>query len=339
MVRRLGTVGLFLGAFLIALAALSKFYMYDKLAVVPYNNETTSISETAPGADGTYLDVAGGLKISEAPLKSTRIVTGNVDKSKQASDDLDRDIAVWDTYSCTAPAAFDCGSGETPLSAADETVAFDRHTGETVTWKGTKSETDGETENGFAFRGLYFKFPFDTQKKTYQFWDGTLNKATPAKYVGEGKVDGLKVYKFEQTIAPVKTGTIDVPGTLVGSADATVTADRIYSNVRTFSVEPVTGVIVVGGEAQDAYLEVDGTRAVTTTDATLQYTKENTADTVDEYKSKAVLLTAVKSWVPIGGLVLGLVLIGLGVLSRRGNGSRGARRADSETDADLSEAR
>ncbi len=61
-----------------------------------------------------------------------------------------------------------------------------------------------------SFEGLYFKFPFDTQKKTYQWWDGTLARPPRAKYVGEGTVKGMKVYKFEQVIEPIKTGTIDV---------------------------------------------------------------------------------------------------------------------------------
>lgn len=328
MGKKLGTAALFLGAFVLALAVLSKFYMYDRLAVVPLNTETTSVSETAPGQDGTYLDIAGGLRVAEAPLKSTRIVTGNVDESKKASDELGRDVAVWDTYVCTAPAAFDCGSGETPLSGSDERVAFDRKTGEAVAWQGNTSESDGETTKDFAFEGQYFKFPFDTQQKTYRFWDGTLNEATPAKFVGEDTVDGLEVYTFEQTIAPVKTGTIDVPGSLVGSSEATVTADRIYSNVRTFSVEPVTGVIIVGGEAQDGYLELDGERVLTTTKATLQYTDANTSKVVDEYKPKAMLLTAVKTYVPYGGGVIGLLLIAAGLFSRRGADASGSRRAD-----------
>jgi hypothetical protein len=329
--RKFGLVAVFLGVFILVLAALSRFYMYDRLAVVPLNTKTTSISETAPGDDGTYLDIGGGLRVAEAPLKSTRVVTGDVEASEKASDELGRDVAVWDTYVCTAPAAFDCSSGETPLSASDETVAFDRQTGEVVPWKGNTSSSDGETTKDYAFEGQYFKFPFDTQKKTYQFWDGTLNKATPATYDGEGTVDGLKVLKFKQTIAPVKTGTIDVPGTLVGQPDAgTVTADRMYSNVRTFSVEPTTGVIVVGGEAQDGYLELDGERVLTTTQATLQYTKDNTADTVDEYKPKAALLTAIKTYVPIGGAVLGIVLIAAGLLARRGGGTSGSRRNDDE---------
>lgn len=328
MSKKLGTVALFLGAFLLALAALSKFYMYDRVAVVPLNHETTSLSTTLPGADAEYLDVEAGLKPTTGPLKNTKVIVGNIKEAKNASKELDRDIAVWDIYDCTDTPDFDCGSGKTPLAATDDRVAFDRNTGEAVNWKGARSEVDGKVIEPGNFEGLYFKFPFDSQKKTYQFWDGTLREATPAKYIGEGKVKGMKVYEYEQTIEPVKTGTIDVPGTLVGSDEPTVTADTIYSSVSTYSVDPVTGVILIGQTAQDSYLEVDGQRALTTTKATLRYTDANTAETVDEFKSKALLLTAVKTYVPVGGAVLGLILVGLGLLSRRdtGDGARKARK-------------
>lgn len=326
MSKKLGTVALFLGAFLLALAGLSKFYMYDELAVVPLNHEATSVATTAPGDDAEYLDVAAGLKPTTGPLKNTKVVVGNVEAAKKASKELDRDVAVWDIYDCTDTPDFNCGSGKIALSATDDRVAFDRNTGEAVDWEGARSDVDGEVIQPGDFKGLYFKFPFDAQKKTYPFWDGTLRKATPAKFVGEGTVKGMKVYKYEQTIEPVKTGTIDVPGSLVGSTEATVTADRIYSSVSKYSVDPVTGVVLVGQTAQDSYLELDGERALTTTDATLTYTDANVTDTVNEFKSKALLLTAVKTYVPIGGAVLGLVLIGIGLLTRRDNGA-GARKA------------
>jgi hypothetical protein len=325
----LGTVALFLGAFLLALAALSKFYMYDRLAVVPLNHETTSLSSTLPGADAEYLDVEAGLKPTTGPLKNTKVIVGNVEEGKKASKALDRDVAVWDIYDCTDTPDFSCGSGKTPLAATDDRVAFDRHTGESVDWKGARSDVDGKVIEPGKFEGLYFKFPFDAQKKTYPFWDGTLRKATPAKYIGEGKVKGMKVYKYEQAIAPIKTGTIDVPGSLVGSDEATVTADQIYSSVSTYWVEPVTGVLLIGQTAQDSYLEVDGQRALTTTKATLRYTEANTAATVDDFKSKSLLLKGVQTYVPVGGAVLGLVLIGLGLFSRRGNGAA-ARKAHKE---------
>lgn len=335
MGKKFGVVALFFGAFLLALAALSKFYMYDKLAVVPQNNTSTSISSTAVGDPATYLDVAAGLKIKEGPLKSTRIVVGDVKASERASKALGRDIAVWDTYKCTAPPTFNCAGGKTPLSATNDTVAFDRNTGKTVRWAGSKSETGGETIEPGDFEGLYYKYPFDTQKKTYQFWDETLREALPARYVGEGEVKGLKVYKFRQTIKPTKSGTIDVPGDLVDSKEDTVTADRMYSNVRSFSVEPNTGVIVIGQEKQDAYLEVDGERKVTTTAAKLTYTDKNTTDVVDEYKPKAALINAVQNTVPLVGGIVGLLLIALGVWLRffRKSNETGSRKADSFEDS------
>ena len=323
----MAAVALFLGTFLIAIAAFSKFYMYDRLAVVPLNTTTTSIAATAPGADAEYLDIANGLKIQNGPLRSVQIVKGDVDLSKQASKELKKDVAVWLTYSCTDVPTFDCASGKIPLSGSVDLVAFDRHTGETVEWKGTKMEADGDVVSPAPFKGLYFKFPFDTKKKTYQFWDGTLQKPTDAKFVGEGKVEGLKVYKFEQSVGPIKTGTIDVPGDLVGSDEDTVTADRIYSGVRHYSVEPVTGVIVVGGETQDSYLEIDGERVLTTTKAALEYTAENTKDTVDEYKGKSQLLSIVKTTLPIGGAIVGALLIALGLFVRRGGSEAGSRRS------------
>ncbi|MCW2750610.1 MAG: hypothetical protein JWR83_1720 [Aeromicrobium sp.] len=328
MGKKMGTVALFLGAFLLALAALSKFYMYDQLAVAPANTESTSTATTAPGADAQYLDAAAGLKITDGPLKNTKVVTGDVAESKKASKALGRNIDVWDIYDCTDKPDFNCGGSGTPLSATSDRVAFDSNTGEAVSWKGTRSESNGETIAPGDFEGLYFKFPFDAQKKTYGFWDGTLRKATPAKYVGEGTVKGMKVYKYEQTIAPIKTSTIDVPGSLIGSAEATVTADQIYSSVSNYSVDPVTGVILFGQTAQDSYLEVNGQRVLTTTKATLAYTDKNISDTVNTYKSKAKLLTLIKTGIPVGGTVLGLVLIGLGVMTRRGGNTDGARRAD-----------
>lgn len=333
MKTKLGLVALFLGVFILVLAALSKFYMYDRLAVVPLNQDTVSNSQTAPGADGEFLDVAAGLKITNAPLRNVKIVRGDIDASKKASDELDRDIAVWNIYDATDTADFDFAGGETALSATDDTVAFDRNTGEAVAWKGTKSVGDGETIEPGDFEGLYFKFPFDAQKKTYKFWDGTLREATPAKYVGEGEIKGLKVYKYRQVIEPVKTGTIDVPGDLVGSDEETVTADRIYSSVSDYNVEPVTGVVIKGQTAQDSYLELDGERVLTTTKATLGYTDENVSETVDDYKGKAALLTAVKSTVPLVGLILGLVLIGVGLFLTLAAGNRRGRTGGHSAEA------
>lgn len=302
-----------LGGFLLVLGLLSKFYMYDKLAVVPLNQNTTSISETLPGADATYLDVAAGAKVTTGPLRSVRVTTGDVDLSKEASDELNQNVSVWNSFVCTDTPDFDCSSGRTPLSSSNDVVAFDRHSAEAVSWPGAVAQKDGkDTED--PFEGLVFKFPFDTQKKSYDFWDGTLMQALPAEFEEETEIEGLKVYKFVQTIEPTVSGTSDVPGNLVDSEESTVTADRVYSNVRTLYVEPVTGAIIKGGESQDSYLEYNGVRGATTTQATLEYTEDYVKENVDEYKSKASLLAAVQTTVPLVASILGILAIGFGAL-------------------------
>lgn len=329
MGKKFGIVALFLGAFLLALAALSKFYMYDQLAVVPANNVSTSISATAEGDDAEYLDVGaeGGPAVMNGPLKSTRIVTGNVELSEEASEDLDRDIAVWDTFTCTDVPDFDCGSGETPLSSTTDRVAFDRTTGETVNWDQTSTESSGTKVRG-SFEGLYFKFPFNTQKQDYEFWDGSVKGAVTAEYIGESEIDGLTVYEFEQTIEPTRIAGTAIPGSLIGDDRPTVVTDRMYSNVRSFSVEPETGVIIVGGESQDSYLALDGERELTVTEATLQYTDENTQNTVDEYKGSSQALGAVRTTVPLVGTILGVLLLALGAFSFLRGRKSGERRAE-----------
>ena len=143
MRRNLGTIALFFGAFLVALAVLSRFYAYDRLAVVPFNNTATTISETKPGADAEYLDIKK-LEVVSGPLKSTRVTTGDVKRSKAVSNALGRDVAIWDTYSCTDKPDFDCGADETPLSGTIDLVAFDRTSGVAVEWEGATSVSGGE---------------------------------------------------------------------------------------------------------------------------------------------------------------------------------------------------
>lgn len=317
MIKRWGTVALLLGVVLLALAALSKFYLHDRLAVAPLDQDSTSVATTPAGSDAEYVDAAAGLALVKGPLKNVKVVLGDVDAGKRASKDLGKDIAVWHIKDSTDKPTFDFSSSETALSATEDTVAFDRHTGLAVSWKGTKSSFAGKTVKPGDFEGLYFKFPFGSDKKTYPFWDGTLRKATPATYVGEGKVQGMKVYTYRQTIAPVSIGTIDLPGALVGSAKATVPADQIYSSISDYSVDPVTGVILDGQTAQDSYLELNGQRVLTTTKATIAYTDADVTQNVKDFKTRSTLLAALDTTIPLAGLVIGVLLIGAGLLTRR----------------------
>jgi hypothetical protein len=165
------------------------------------------------------------------------------------------------------------------------------------------------------------KFGFDVQKKTYLYFDRTINKATAMDFKDVETIDGVQTYKFVQTIAPTRIGTLEVPGNLVGSVAAAVDAPEFYGNIRTVWVEPVTGVIVKGSEQQKQTLrDVDNNDKVTLIEATLTFTDANIKASADAASSAASQLGLIKTTIPIVGLVLGIVLLVLGfvlVLGRR----------------------
>ncbi|MFC6149792.1 MULTISPECIES: DUF3068 domain-containing protein [Mumia] len=335
MGKKTGFAAVIIGAFLLVLAVLAKTYAYDELAVVPLDQETTTVSKTMPGEDATYLNVAaeGGPAIETGPLESRRNVVGQVEASKDASDELDENIAVWETFSYTAPPGT---PADQALSGTRDVVPFERTTGDTVRWQGAETESNGVVISPFSFYGNYFKFPFNTQKESVDFWDDSLGKGVPAEYEGTEKIEGLEVYKFVQTVEPTKIAEQPVPGSLVGMPDqATVVADRMYANVRTLWVEPETGVIIKGQEEQLATLDVDGEPKATITEATLGYDDETVKATVDEYKTKAMLLGMIRTTIPVvGGILGGLLVLGGAVLLLRsrkgGDGDGDAQDAPSD---------
>ncbi|WP_370619334.1 DUF3068 domain-containing protein [Mumia sp. Pv 4-285] len=341
MGKKTGFAAVIIGAFLLVLAVLAKTYAYDELAVVPLDQDTTTVSKTMPGEDATYLNVAaaGGPAIETGPLESRRKVVGQVEASKDASDELDENLAVWETFSYTAPPGT---PAEEALSGTRDVVPFERTTGETVRWQGAETESNEIVISPFSFYGNYFKFPFNTQKDSVDFWDGSLKKAMPAEYESTEEIEGLEVYKFVQTIEPTKIAEQPVPGTLVGMPEeSTVVADRMYANTRTLWVEPETGVIIKGQEEQLATLDVEGEPKATITEATLGYDDETVKATVDEYKGKATALGLVRTTVPLVGGILGglLVLGGAVLLLRSRKGGAGGDEAQTEPSGEGSPAK
>ena len=88
-------------------------------------------------------------------------------------------------------------------------------------------------------------FPIGTKKTTYPVYDSTAGKAFPARFSGVETKGGLEVYRFEQTVPETVVQSTQVPGTMAGTGTAgNVTADFVYSNSRSYWVEPTSGMIV-----------------------------------------------------------------------------------------------
>ena len=302
---RLGPILIGIGGFLLVAALLCRVWGYPKVAVAPIDQD----SVTTLGATGATVFDTGTLQERTTDLTISAKTVGDIDASDEAGDD----IRVWVSSSSTKD------SEGTVLSRSIDRAAFDAYTGEAVNCCDEYTESDEGEQTPVEHQGLVFKFPFQTEKKTYDFWDGTLGEAVPIEYVGEDEVDGIATYKFEQTIEPTVTESLEVPASVLGEpGDENLEAERTYSNQRTMWVEPITGAVLDREEQQLSTLRYDGTDRVTLTEAEVSYTDESVKETADTVRSKAVLLKVLNPIVPIGGSIAGALLIILGIfLARR----------------------
>jgi hypothetical protein len=283
------------GAFLLTLALLMRFYAVPKLAVVPLDQNSTQV---VMGPNSTFLDVEN-LKIEKGTLKTIATVIGDPEASKEASKKTGRDLAVWDKGQYT-----DNNDTPPPMDGSTDRIVFDRYTGEAVNCCGENA--DGEP---VEHKGQLVKFPFFTEKKTYDYWDGTTKKAYPAEFKGVETIMGMKVYRFEQDVPRTQTEELEVPAFLFGLPDKPIMAKRYYQNHRTFLIEPTTGVMIKLTEQQHQELEVPGAAPITALDTTSAFDDATVKKNVDDYKSQSQQLAMIKSTGPVGSGLLGAILI------------------------------
>jgi hypothetical protein len=306
MRRLIGPVLVGLGVFLIVAAGLVRFYAVPTLAKVPSGYNST-----------THLEATGAQIFNSDPdvlASETHDLVITSETREDASADAPDGVVVWVNVTTTDKAD---GSN---FQQSTERVAFDEADGDAVdcdaceTWI---AESDGETveEVPTTFEGQIYKFPFNTQRKAYDVWDGTTGEAVPAEYEGEESIQGIRVYKFVQVIEPTVIETRDVPGSVFGEEE-TVQADMEYAMTRTFYVEPVTGAPVHRVEERVQELVYDGER-VPAFVGTIHYTDDQVDENVDAVDTKSTLLGGTRVLYPVILLVLGLLLLGVGLILNR----------------------
>lgn len=299
----LGPVLIALGAFLLVTGVLVRVYAYPTLARVPANYDSMTY---LAGTDVTIFDSSPDVlkPITTDLAISSHTVAGDYPDAPSGT-------VVWANSTTVKRADGGVFKQSTELSP------FDAVTG-AATGYGVGFNSASATEKTSVTRtGQVYKFPFDTQKKDYQQWDGDLGKATTATYVGTTKIQGTTVYKFVQTIAPTQIGTIDVPGSIFGDTAPTVTAQMMYGMTRTLFIEPNTGSPVDRIDDRNQYLSYQGTD-VPAFVGTVRYTPATVTDVLDTIGSQDVQLRLARFELPVGLGVVGLLMVGGGVvLSRR----------------------
>lgn len=309
-----GAVGL--GVFLIVAAVLVRAYAYPALARVPAEYES----------------------ITKLEAKGAEVFNSNPDVLAPETVDLDIASRTIADTGAEQPDDVRTWVNSTTITRADGTVfqqsreraAFDAVTGAGVacdtceTWV---EVADGE-QVAQTWEGQVYKFPFDTQKKTYAVWESTLGEPVDATFEGEEKIDGLTVYKFVQVIEPTVVETREVPGSVFGSTEASVSADMVYSMTRTFYIEPVTGGPVDRVENRVQELQYDGVSVPAFT-GTVEYTQDQVDEYVADAKSNARMLGGMQLLFPVLLGLLGLALLIAGLLmSRSASGHGHGHRAE-----------
>jgi DUF3068 family protein len=295
------------GVFLVGVAALSRFYAHPALAVAPADQQTTVIAD---GPQARIFDVATLSEIT-TDLEAVRTIKGDVAASQQASEDVGREVVVYDMSIVTDKPGYVLPDDATktdqwPRSFSQQRMVLDASTGEAVSWKpedpkqgeylSTKIE-DADKARDYAdeegpeagrprfdgHKGLVLKFPASTEKKTYQFWEANTRQAWPITFEKEEKVLGLNTYKFVQQVPTTKIAEIaGVPRSALKLPGAgSVTVDRDYESTRTIWVEPLTGAIINASDKQYSTLKYQGETRLIATDATFTYTEETVKKNVE----------------------------------------------------------
>ncbi|WP_392426146.1 DUF3068 domain-containing protein [Barrientosiimonas humi] len=278
-----------LGGFLLVTALLLMVWAPGQVKRTPLDTNST----TRLVGEATY---------QNTPRTRVEALSRNKVDTKRSTDDA----VVFNVFTCLVKDADNtienCVAQPDPrlITSSEDVFAADRRTAQAL------PNYKNLPQGAIPHRGLVNKFPFDVEKKTYQFWDGVLGRSVPATFQGEETLQGLKTYKF---LVSVK----DAPATISTLDDGTK-VQGTYSTEKMMWVDPVTGAIQKQTEQQNRKLE-NGSNAI---DLDFQFTDATVAANVKDAKDNGKRLNLV-SKAPWFLLPLGLLaLLGGFLLSRRG---------------------
>jgi len=302
-------------------------YATDRLVKIPLTVEAATVSTgTATLLDSTEL-VKGRLVLEDdVPITVNQRVT--------VEDPSDEDVV-------TLQSAIRMTRDDRSGTAAIVNASVDRSTIDRTTALPVEEPVGSiQTEVGKAFvpvvhDGLQFKFPFDTQKQSYPYFDTTLKQSREVHFVEETELGGLRVYRFHQEVEPTQVGGgISLTASMWGrDGDAPLKLPRFYSITRDLWVEPVSGAVVQVEQHHRQFFaaKADDPQAVTLIDVTPRLDEQTQIEQiVFARKSKNLVLWGTV-YAPIAAAVAGVALLASGIYL----GVRTPRRDESVRPTDV----
>nr|WP_281363749.1 DUF3068 domain-containing protein [Nocardioides daedukensis] len=288
-----------MGAFLLVAAILASTWASGAVKKTPTDtNSTTHLSGTAAKLN------PGTGEVEDLKVKATSF-------TKTDSNASTDDVVVFTNVTCLmvdAPGVDDCVEDKDDPNLVNipepDVFATDRYDGKAVK-NGKFVPSDAEQKEG-----LVNKFPFDTEKKDYKYWDGMIGRTVPAKYEGTEKIHGLETYKFNYTLS-------DMDAEVVSGIDGK------YSMDKTMWIEPKTGAIIKQ-EQHEVRTFANGDPLL---DMNLAFTDAQVKSNASDAKDNVSSLNLITGTVPLIGFILGPILLLMGgalLLLSRGTGRRSA---------------
>ncbi|WP_419994049.1 DUF3068 domain-containing protein [Streptomyces boninensis] len=301
MHRKASLVLLAFAVFAFTLSPLIRWYAFPKLVQVPQGQYQATVLEAKNATLINYANLKPR-KVDKVTIVQT--VKGNVQKAEQVKEETGKDVVAWDTLSHVLD---DKGK---LVSSLPETYYFDGHTQEPVHATGESVDKDPVRRSG-----IEFKWPFFAEKRDYEYFDAQVRKSAPIHFKGVRNFHGLETYYFEQTIPWSKT---PLPKKLaLGITPKTIKQlglERWYSTKRYFYVEPTTGAPVNGGEVHKEemrWTDQPDKEPLPAFSGDVKMRPDYVNHLVDLAKSQRQLVLLMHTYLPIGLIVTGGILLGL----------------------------
>jgi len=321
-----------LGAALLIAALLLSTYTKGKIAKIPLDVDATLVSD----GTGTALDPAS---LTGERFIIDRNVPLALQKLVSVETPSNADVVTLQVGSTLRRTDKQQDAGL--LLAMVDTVTLNRRTALAVTSESnpggavqkprTIEDDQPPTNIALPHEGLAYRFPFDTEKKTYPFFDPIAQKPFDANYDGEEDVNGLTTYRFTQNVGydadgklvePVKYASLyendedaDVTARaslwgLPGDPNEPIKMTRYYAAKRTMWVDPVSGTIVKAEEHGYHYYARDALKPeVTFVDYTVTSNEETVESQVADARDERDRVALWGRILPITFTAMGLVAL------------------------------
>ena len=291
MRRDVGAVLAGLGTLLIVMAVVLPTYIVGQVVKFPLSEYETA---TLTGTGMSYFSATKVATVTGVDVRATYTIKGDPVAGSSST-------AVWNEFSYV----YDT-TNKQPVQMMTRRFAFDRKSAELVNCCGANVNGNSHVKQSGV---VGYVFPMNTQPKTYQVFDTTLNKPVPFTYAGIATVGGIKTYKFVE----------DVPPTKIGFSPLSSTQPEYYQIHLTYWVDPDTGALLNVNEDQKVFLRDPATGAQTTVlfGGDLQATPASVAQIVkldSDGRNKLSLLSTI---LPIVIGIIGAAALIAGILLAR----------------------